>query len=142
MNRHTIRELTFKMIFGAEFNPVEELPGKFELFFQNCDSELTGRDEVIDEADAEIVKKRAADVIAHLDEIDKNISDKAQGWTKERMGKAELSLIRLAVYEMYFDESIPTGVAINEAVSLAKEYCDENGSSFVNGILSKLVPGK
>lgn len=63
----------------------------------------------------------------------------AQGWKTSRMGKVDLTLIRLAVYEMKFEEDVPAGVAINEAVELAKAYGTDDSSSFVNGILAKLV---
>ncbi len=55
------------------------------------------------------------------------------------MGKVELAIIRLAVYEMEYDDDIPTGVAINEAVELAKKYGTKDSPSFVNGILAKIV---
>ena len=55
------------------------------------------------------------------------------------MGKVDLTVIRLAVYEMKFDESIPDGVAINEAVELAKLYGQDESAGFVNGVLAKFV---
>ena len=55
------------------------------------------------------------------------------------MGKVDLTLIRLAVYEIKFEEEVPTGVAINEAVELAKNYGTDDSASFVNGILAKLA---
>ena len=55
------------------------------------------------------------------------------------MGKVDLTLIRLAVYEMKYEEDVPVGVAINEAVELAKSYGTDDSASFVNGILAKLV---
>ena len=55
------------------------------------------------------------------------------------MGKVELTIIRLAVYEMLFDEEIPTSVAINEAVELAKKFGQDESSAFVNGVLAKFA---
>lgn len=140
MTRHQLRLLTFKLIFGAEFNPIEEMDRKAELFVENCDEDLSDFSDIINETDAEMIKNRAASVFARLDEIDKLISEKAEGWSIERMGKAELAIIRLAVYEMYFDEEVPVGVAINEAVEIAKGYCEDSAPAFINGVLSKLVP--
>jgi N utilization substance protein B len=60
-------------------------------------------------------------------------------WTLDRIGKAELAVLRLAIYELKFDEDIPQGVAINEAVELAKEYGQEGSGAFVNGVLARLV---
>lgn len=140
MTRHELRVLTFKAIFGVEFNPIEEMDDNVALLLDNCDSELADFESEISEADAELVKSRAASVFAHLEEIDSDISSKADGWSINRMGKAELAIIRLAMYEMYYDEAVPVGVAINEAVEISKEYCDENAYTFVNGVLSKLAP--
>ena len=59
----------------------------------------------------------------------------------KRQGKEELAILRLGVYEVKYDESIPEKVAINEAVELAKKYCDASASKFVNALLAKLVSG-
>lgn len=67
------------------------------------------------------------------------VNQVAQGWKTSRMGKADLAIIRLAVYEMKFEEDVPEGVAINEAVELAKSYGTDDSPSFVNGVLAKLV---
>ena len=77
--------------------------------------------------------------MSRLSEIDAMINEAAKGWKTSRMGKVDLTIIRLAVYEMKFEEDIPTGVAINEAVELAKAYGTDESASFVNGILAKLV---
>ena len=74
-----------------------------------------------------------------LANIDEKISANAKGWKIERIAKAELAILRLAVYEALYEESVPVGVAVNEAVELAKEYGGENGAAFVNGILGKIV---
>ena len=63
----------------------------------------------------------------------------AVGWKTQRMGKVDLTIIRLALYEILYDEDIPTGVAINEAVELAKRYGTDESPSFVNGVLAKLA---
>ena len=142
MTRHQLRILTFKLIFSAEFNPLDEMNRKAELFVENCDEDLTDFSDSISETDAEEIKIKAASVFAHLDEIDSLIAKKAEGWSIDRMGKAELALIRLAVYEMYYDDAVPVGVAINEAVEISKGYCDDSAPAFINGVLSKLVPEK
>ena len=67
------------------------------------------------------------------------INEKTQSWETGRMGKVDLTLLRLAVYEIKYDEEIPTGVAINEAVELAKKFGQENSASFVNGVLAKFA---
>ena len=72
-------------------------------------------------------------------EIDEKINSVSEGWPVNRLGKAELAIMRLAVYEMLYDEDIPVNVAINEAVELAKNYGGDNAPSFVNGVLAKLA---
>lgn len=74
-----------------------------------------------------------------IDEIDEKINQVAKGWKTERMGKADLAILRLAVYEMLYDEDVPVKVAINEAVELAKKYGGDESPAFVNGILGKIA---
>ena len=71
--------------------------------------------------------------------IDIMIDEKAKGWKTSGMGKVELTILRLAVYEMLFDEDVPATVAINEAVEIAKKFGGDDTPAFVNGILAKVV---
>ena len=75
----------------------------------------------------------------NLPEIDKQLNEKAEGWDTGRMSKVDLTILRLAVYEINYDDSVPTGVAINEAVELAKKFGQDASSGFVNGILAKFA---
>ncbi len=93
----------------------------------------------ISEQDAAYIEEKVRAIYRRLDEIDAQINASAEGWKTTRMGKAELAIIRLAVYEMKYEEEIPTAVAINEAVELAKRYGGEHGAAFVNGVLAKLA---
>ena len=72
-----------------------------------------------------------------IPELDEEINKVAEGWKTTRMGKVDLTLIRLAVYEIRFEEDIPFKVSVNEAVLLAKKYGGDGSSVFVNGILAK-----
>ena len=78
-------------------------------------------------------------ILEHLSEIDGMMNDKVTGWKTSRMGKVDLTILRIAVYEIHFDDSVPTGVAINEAVELAKKYGQDESSAFVNGVLAKFA---
>ena len=78
-------------------------------------------------------------MLAKLKEIDESINAAARGWKTSRMGKVDLTLIRLAVYEIKYEEDIPVGVAINEAVELAKKYGSDDSPSFINGVLAKIA---
>lgn len=132
MNRRTLREHLFKLLFRIEFNSIEEMPEQCALF-------LEGMEEPVSEKDSEEITERFNQVMDHLEEIDRLINEKAKGWTTDRMGKVDLTIIRLAVFEILFDDQVPAGVAINEAVELAKKFGQEESYSFVNGVLAKFV---
>lgn len=132
MSRRELREQIFKFIFRVEFNDMEEMAEQEKLFFE--DDEL-----VIKEEDAVYISEKSNKILRKLEEIDGLINQYAKGWTTERMSKVDLTIIRLAVYEIKFDEDVPAGVAINEAVELAKKFGQEESSGFVNGVLAKFV---
>ena len=132
MSRRELREQIFKLIFRVEFNDRDEMSEQERFFFE--DDELTA-----DEKDAAYISQKGNRIIEKLDEIDAMINKQAKGWTTQRMGKVDLTILRLAVYEIAFDEDVPAGVAINEAVELAKRFGQEESSGFVNGVLAKFV---
>lgn len=135
MNRREIRERIFKLLFRVEFYKAAELEEQKELFLE--DTEDFPEDGI--EKDKQEISQKYDAISEKLPEIDRMINDKATGWSSKRMGKVELAIIRLAVYEICFDERIPTGVAINEAVELAKNYGQEGSAAFVNGVLAKFT---
>ncbi|MEY8392499.1 transcription antitermination factor NusB [Lachnospiraceae bacterium 45-W7] len=130
MSRREIREKIFKLLFRAEFYEEGDLSEQRQLFLEELGQE---------DKDILYIRDKFEQIVNHLTEIDDMINQVAQGWKTGRMGKVDLTLIRLAVYEIKFEEDIPTGVAINEAVELAKSYGTDDSPSFVNGILAKLV---
>lgn len=132
MGRHEQREQIFRLLFQVEFHEPEDMPRQMRLFVE--DSE-----EVTTQQEADLIEARCQAIREKIPEIDKLIEENSEGWDTARMGKVELAVLRLAVYEMRYDEDIPTGVAINEAVEIAKMYGQENSGSFVNGILGKIV---
>ncbi|EOS51571.1 transcription antitermination factor NusB [Lachnospiraceae bacterium MD335] len=132
MSRRELREQIFKFIFRVEFNDRDEMPEQERFFFE--DDEL-----MADEKDAAYISQKGKRIIEKLDELDAMINKQAKGWTTQRMGKVDLTILRLAVYEIAFDEDVPAGVAINEAVELAKRFGQEESSGFVNGVLAKFV---
>ncbi|MBR5597898.1 MAG: transcription antitermination factor NusB [Lachnospiraceae bacterium] len=132
MNRRSLREQVFKLLFRVEFIEKEEMEEQCRLFLEHEDVEMTEEDET------HIVKKFSA-IHEKLEEIDLLINEKSKGWSTERMGKVDVTIIRLAVYEMKYDEAVPVGVAINEAVELAKKFGQDESAGFVNGVLAKFV---
>lgn len=135
MSRREIRERIFKLLFRVEFYKAEEMEEQKELFLEDAEDfpeEADGKDK------REVTEKYDA-IVNRLPEIDAMIDERAVGWSSRRMGKVDLAIIRLAVYEICFDEKIPTGVAINEAVELAKSYGQDGSAAFVNGVLAKFA---
>lgn len=132
MGRRELREQIFKLLFRVEFNEKEDMPEQEKLFFEE-------EENVASEKDEQYILKKYGDIVTKLEQIDEMINEQAQGWETGRMGKVDLTLIRLAVYEIKFDDDIPTGVAINEAVELAKKFGQDNSPAFVNGVLAKFA---
>lgn len=102
--------------------------------------DVTGRplDELI--ADSRpFTKELASGVEAHRDELDAVIARYAQGWDLDRIAPLERNLMRVALYEIEHSEDVPVEVAIDEAVTIAKEYCGVDAPGFVNGILGAVV---
>ena len=132
MTRSELREHVFKLIFRVPFHDKNELREQIDYYFDG----LTD----VNEKDYEYIKNKALLVCELSDELDEKINSVSEGWPVDRIGKAELAIMRLAVYEMLYDDDIPVNVAINEAVELAKSYgSDDNAASFVDGVLAKLV---
>lgn len=119
------------MLFRAEFHNTEDMMEQIEAG--------AGEQETWSEKDAGYISEKCKGILNHIAEIDEAVNAVSEGWKTSRMGKVDLTLIRLAVYEMKFEEEIPTKVAINEAVELAKQYGTDDSPSFVNGVLAKLA---
>ncbi len=132
MTRTELRESVFKLLFRVEFNEPEDMAQQKTLFFSD--------DEVVySEKEQNFIADKFERIKEAIPELDEALFEKAEGWTKNRIGKVELTIFRLAIYEILKDESVPAGVAINEAVELAKKYGQDNSGSFVNGVLAKFV---
>lgn len=141
MSRRELREHIFKFLFRIEFNDREEMLEQEQFFFEMLKMEAQEeRTPKVKDEDAAYISTKSNKIIEKLDEIDEMINKQAKGWTTQRMGKVDLTILRLAVYEIVFDEDVPTGVAINEAVELAKRFGQEESSGFVNGVLAKFAP--
>lgn len=129
MTRRKLREAIFLLLFRIEFNTREEVAEQAELYFEGIESE----------EDISYIRNKTEAICDHISEIDDKIMEICKGWRLSRLGKVELAVLRLAVYEILHDEDIPTGVAINEAVELAKIYGGEEAPRFINGVLAKLA---
>ena len=132
MNRTELREQVFKLLFRVEFNSKEDMAEQEELFTETSDHEFS-------KADADYVRDKYEKIAEKLPEIDEAINKETSGWDTGRMAKVELTIIRLTIYEIKYDDTVPTGVAINEAVELAKKFGQDGSSAFVNGVLAKFA---
>ena len=90
-------------------------------------------------ADTAYISEKCARILDRLDQIDHALNQNVRGWDTRRMGKVDLTILRLGIYEILYDEEIPTGVAINEAVELAKKFGQDTSPAFVNGVLAKFA---
>ena len=134
MIRTELREHVFKMLFQVEFNEAEEMPEHLKLYFESLER-ATDEDKIY-------IQNKYEAVVLRLSEIDTLLNEKTKGWKTKRMNKVDLAILRLAVYEMRWDDDIPLGVAINEAVELAKRFGGDESPAFVNGVLSRLIPAE
>lgn len=140
MNRHEVRKEVFKAVFMNEFHDTDDMESVINTFLQgrnNAETEDLAKNNKTPE-DEEYIKTKSEDIVSKLPEIDELINKSVDGWKTTRMAKVDLTLIRLALYEIKY-ESMPVGVAINEAVSLADEFGTDSSAGFVNGALAKLV---
>ncbi len=134
MKRREQREHIFQLLFRVEFNKREEMEEQVGMFVED----MEGKDDV-QERDKTYISEKYAQIVEKLPEIDAMLDQVSKGWKVSRMGKVELTILRLAVYEMKFDEDIPEKVAINEAVELSKKFGGDEAPAFVNGVLAKLA---
>lgn len=136
MGRRKAREITFKCIYKLGYGqPVTE--GKDTEIFNitdDIDEEITG-------ADKTFITDLIEGITDNLEKIDNNILSKLKNWTKERIFKVDLAVLRMAVYELDFTD-VPFKVAINEALEIVKKYGNDKSSSFVNGVLREIVAGR
>ena len=147
MTRREAREHCFKMLFCQDFYPAEEKEIQLDRYFDAPEEEETGadgKDEILHQSAVTVeerkeLEERVEKIMARIPEIDGKINEVAEGWKTRRMGKVELTILRLALYEMKDDAEIPEKVAINEAVELAKKFGGDESPAFINGILAKLV---
>lgn len=132
MGRREQREQIFRLLFRVEFHEREDMPQQVAFLWEEAEPAVA-------ESERLAMTEKYSRILDRLSEIDGLINEKAEKWTTDRMGKAELTILRLAVYEILFDEDVPVGVAINEAVELAKKYGQEGAGAFVNGILARFA---
>lgn len=131
MKRSEIRELTFKLIYSLEIQNDADLEEQIELYILNNEIEDTDAIEYIKDCIIGIDKNKS-EILCIIEKI------LTSEWKIDRISKINLSLLKLAIYEIHY-KNIPYKVEINEVVELAKKYGEETSSKFINGALAKVV---
>ena len=138
MSRRQAREIALQALYQLDVNPPAE----------GADGEMLALDAALDEAEEDVSKKTrdyATGLVqgtrGHLVSIDEVIGAKSKGWKVERMAVIDRNIARMAVYEMqYAETAVDAGVAIDEAIELAKKYGADASPKFLNGVLGAMVP--
>ena len=131
MSRSELREHIFRILFRVEFVSEEEMKEQEALYFELL--------EEVSEKDQAYISGKYNAILEKLEEIDNVLNELSTGWKTSRMNRVDLTVLRLATYEIKWDEDVPTSVAINEAVELAKKYSSDSGPAFINGVLAKVA---
>ena len=131
MNRTAIREKAFKLIYSLEIQKYNSLEEQINIYFES--------ENITDEDAIEYIKDCIYGINKNEEKIKKIVEDSlTSDWKIDRISKVNLSLLKLAIYEIKYKE-IPFKIAINEAVELAKRYGEDPSKNFVNGILASIV---
>ncbi|NLL69849.1 MAG: transcription antitermination factor NusB [Epulopiscium sp.] len=132
MSRRLAREQVFKLLFQINFtHTIEEANEQIELYFAE-NTEL-------EELDTHFILGETRGVLEYQDKIDTILEKYAEGWKISRMGRVDVAILRLAIYEIFYNPEIPIRVSINEAVELAKKFGEDSSPAFINGILGKII---
>ncbi|MGN1147645.1 MAG: transcription antitermination factor NusB [Lachnospiraceae bacterium] len=132
MGRRELREQIFLLLFRVEFNALADMPEQIQMFLEDDEVKRTPEDEAY-------ITGKYERIMEKLSVIDEELDKKSENWDVGRMGKVELTVLRLALFEMLYDDDVPVSVAINEAVELAKKFGQESSGAFVNAVLAKFA---
>ena len=127
MNRHEAREAALGLVFEKSFKLDEDSSKLYDIAMNEREIE-----------DDEYARRVLSGVYDNLEKIDALISESAKGWKLDRISKVSLSVMRLCVYELLYEDQIPANVSLNEAVELAKKFDDDDAPAFVNGVLNTI----
>lgn len=131
MGRREMRESIFQLLFMTEFNALEEMTEQRNMYLENLEN--------LRENDKEYIQTKFDKICACVSELDARLNASSKGWKTARMAKVDLAILRLAAYELLYDAEIPSRVAINEAVELAKKFGGDESGAFINGVLGKIA---
>lgn len=143
-SRREGRELALKAIYALPKDAHVDVHAHMRLFWDNFRfhggplGEAAEEGELPSAATRLFAEELVHGIVGHLDQVDRAIAKYAANWSVERMARVDLSLLRLAGYELLFRPETPVGVIINEAIELGKRYGSQDTPSFLNGILDKI----
>ena len=129
LGKRKIRKNVFNLLFGYSFNKEESAADYFNNAFDNFCCEDDEEDNV---------RNTFINVCENVDKIDEIISQHLQDWKITRLSKTTIAILRLSVYEMIYAK-LPPAISINEAVELAKQYCEDGAAGYINGVLNKIA---
>lgn len=130
MNRSLAREIAMKMLYAASLGGEESMSEVLEQSEQV---------DTLDDGDKTFLENLVAGVNGRQEELDGVIEKHVQGWALNRLARVDLTILRMAAYELMYMPEVPVGAAINEAVELAKAYGEDKSSGFINGILGSVA---
>lgn len=140
MSRRLARESAIQFLYSTDFNRNENIEEMLKEFFDAEQEHSEGSlQDTLNSNDIKFAEEIIKGTIDNLERIDQLIQSNTTGWTKERIAKVDLAVLRLALYEILFRDDIPDSVAINEAIELAKKYSTDESGGFVNGVLGKII---
>ena len=134
MTRRNARELIMQMLYEGNFHPEEER----ERILYDKLNEMEGKEKSGNKAMLKFVEDTYFGIYEHLKEIDEKIIGAATNWSITRIAKVDLSILRLAIYELDYTD-IPVRVAVNEAVEIAKAFSTDKSPKFINGVLGSIT---
>ncbi|MDF2503327.1 transcription antitermination factor NusB [Clostridium sp.] len=130
MNRRKSREIAMKLLFEISIN-TNDVSETIENYKEN--------NENFDDVDFAYVENILDGVAKNNEFLNKTIEGNLTNWKLSRISKVNMSILKIAVYEICFQEDIPSKVSANEAVNLAKKYSDDKSPSFINGVIGNII---
>jgi len=137
MNRRKSREIAMKLLFEVAIKK-EDYTEVVEDFKENTD--VTNVD--LSDVDMEYITRILKGIKDNQEQLDKHIEQYLINWKLYRLSKVDLSILRIATYEILFEEDIPDKVSVNEAIELAKKFSEEKSATFINGVLGSMIKPK
>lgn len=130
MDHSLTREIAMKMLYAASLGGEESMSEVLEQ---------SGQADTLSGKEKTFLENLVAGVRDHQQELDEIIARYSQGWALNRLAKVDLTILRMAVYELKYMPEVPVGATINEAVELSKQFCEDKSSGFINGILGSVA---